>query len=191
MSRVAAFALILLAGTASAQTLGDAAAKERQRRERLQQKPTPAPRVITEAELAANKGRLANEPAAPAATVSTPARRGSADDAPLALSIADVPSPSSRTSSVDAERARMETREVHWRQEAQRRRAALAEAEENLQRTSRWSDPTYAGKDRPWCPLEARHEQKKARAAVEQARQSMATLEEDARRGGALPGWVR
>jgi hypothetical protein len=75
--------------------------------------------------------------------------------------------------------------------EAQRRRQQLAEAEQTARQVERWSDPTYAGKDRPWCPLEARHEQKKARAALEQARQSLATLEDDARRGGALPGWVR
>src|SRR5688572_11583226 len=130
----------VLAGTVSAQSLGDAAAKERQRRERLQQKPTSAPRVITAEGLAANKGRLANDPAAEAAA---------------ATSVAAAPSPT--TSSVDSDRSLQQGREHHWRQEAQRRREALAEAEENLQRTSRWSDPTYAGKDRPWCPLTARH----------------------------------
>ena len=180
MSRVyGAAALLLLAGTVSAQSLGEAAAKERRRRERVQEKSAPAPRVITEDELAATKGRLANEPTDALA------------NAPRAISVPNLPPPSSRTSSVDAERALHSQREAHWRMEAQRRREALSSAEAAVQRTARWSDPTYAGEDRPSCPIAARSEAKKARAAMASAQKNLAALEDDARRGGALPGWVR
>ena len=177
MSRVAAaVALVLVAGNVSAETLGEAAAKERQRRERQPQKATPAPRVITEEELVANKGRLANEPAP--------------DPAPPAEPVPNAPVVTS-AAAVEAERTLQESREARWRLEAQRRREKLAMAERNVQRTQRWADPTYAGADRPSCPITARNEHKKARAALERARQSLDALEDEARRGGALPGWIR
>ena len=183
MSRVfgAAAVLVLFTGTLSAQSLGEAAAKERQRRERVREKSARAPHVITDDELAANTGRVANESSAPPAT------------APQAITVPSLPttSPSSPASSVEAERALQSEREAHWRMEAQRRRHALDSAEAAVQRTARWSDPTYAGADRPSCPIAARSEARRARAALASAQKNLESLEDDARRGGALPGWVR
>jgi hypothetical protein len=174
---VAALGLLLLAGAVSAQSLGAVAAKEQQRREGLRVA-APATRVITEQELVGGKGRLATEPtqaaptAAPVPTVGEPR-------APLVGSL------------VEAEFALQGQREAQWRQEAQRRREAYAMAEEAAARAERWSDPTYAGTDRPWCPITARTTQKQARAELARTRQNLDALEEDARKGGALPGWIR
>jgi hypothetical protein len=75
--------------------------------------------------------------------------------------------------------------------EASRRRERISLAEENVTRTARWSDPTYAGNDRPTCPITRRNQQARARTELANARQSLAALEEEARVGGALPGWIR
>jgi hypothetical protein len=168
----AVLALVALAADASAQSLGDAAAKERRRREGLQRKAAPA-RVVTEDELATTSGRIANDPTA------TPANAPAADPS------------SSSAASVEAVRTADEHREVHWRLEARRRRERLDAAEDTLKRTARWSDPTYAGNDRPSCPITRRNQQASARTELANARQSLEALENEARVAGALPGWIR
>ncbi len=66
-------------------------------------------------------------------------------------------------------------RESHWREVAQRRR----------------SDPTYAGKDVPSCPIVRRQMRSRARADAASAREALKALDEEARVAGALPGWIR
>jgi hypothetical protein len=113
-----------LAAGVSAQGLGGAAAKERERREQVQRKGAPA-RVITADDLVNSNGRIANDPTIVPAATPPPAIPGLM-----------------ATGSLEAERAKQEQREAHWRQEAHRRRDELAQAEEAAQRTDRWSDPT-------------------------------------------------
>src|SRR5262245_33669710 len=67
---------VLVAGLASAQSMGDAAQRERERREKLKQKGDRTA-VVTSDELKANRGALANDPNAAA-----PAPGGSASPPP-------------------------------------------------------------------------------------------------------------
>jgi hypothetical protein len=83
------------------------------------------------------------------------------------------------------------TREAYWRQEARRRREEAAATEQALMDVERWSDPTYAGKDKPSCPVTRRADRRQARAAAARAREELRSLDEEARVAGALPGWVR
>lgn len=64
-------------------------------------------------------------------------------------------------------------------------------AEEALKEVERWSDPPYAGKDRPACRVIRNSDRRKARADAARAREELKSLDEEARVGGALPGWVR
>jgi hypothetical protein len=98
---------------------------------------------------------------------------------------------SNASASVQAEQSRQEAREAHWREEARRRRDEASRAQTAAELAARWSDPTYAGRDRPSCPITLRNEQKKAREELVRARHDLETLEEEARTAGALPGWVR
>ncbi|HET6900664.1 MAG TPA: hypothetical protein VFK70_20080, partial [Vicinamibacteria bacterium] len=82
-------------------------------------------------------------------------------------------------------------REAYWRAEARRRREEAAATEEALREVERWSDPTYAGKDKPSCPITRNTDRRKARADAARAREALKSLDEEARVGGALPGWVR
>jgi hypothetical protein len=83
------------------------------------------------------------------------------------------------------------TREAYWRQEARRRREEAAATEQALKDVERWSDPTYAGKDKPSCPVTRRGDRRQARVAAARAREELRSLDEEARVAGALPGWVR
>ena len=57
-----ALALVLLPGLAGAQSLGDAARKEKDRRKRLEESGVK-PRELTDKDLRSGKGTLANDPA--------------------------------------------------------------------------------------------------------------------------------
>jgi hypothetical protein len=189
---MAAAGVLALASRVSGESLGEAAAREQARREASQRKDGPAA-VVHEEELKKARGRIANDPAiAPAVTLPTaqtivtsgalltalePTTRGP-DVSPYV-----APAPSAQDD--------IRSREAYWRAEARRRRLEAAAAEEALKDIERWSDPTYAGKDRPSCPLVSRADQRKARANAARARAELSTLDEEARVGGALPGWVR
>jgi hypothetical protein len=163
--------LLGLASRVSGESLGEAAAREQARRQAAQRQAAPVA-VVHEEELKNATGRIANDPTlAPAAQLPPVGASGL------------VAAPSATDD--------MRGREAFWRQEARRRRNQAASAEQALKDVERWANPTYAGKDRPSCPITRRSDRRKARADAARARQALDSLEEDARVGGALPGWVR
>jgi hypothetical protein len=190
---LAAAGVLALASQVSGESLGDAAAREQARREASRRKGGPAA-VIHEEELKNAAGRIANDPSiAPAAKLPAPTTMfvGSG----MLLSDKDVtrlgiPSVSYVTPAPNAQDD-IRAREAYWRQEARRRREEAAATEEALREVERWSDPTYAGADRPSCPITRNVDRRKARADAARAREALKSLAEEARVGGALPGWVR
>jgi hypothetical protein len=167
--------ILALASLVSGESLGAAAAREQARREATRSKDGPAV-VVHEEDLKNGRGRIANDPTiAPAAQLP-----------PLPTPIVGA-----TMSATPAPTDDIRGREAFWKGEARRRRAAAARAEQVLKDVERWSDPTYAGKDRPSCPITRSSDRRKARADAARARAALKSLDEEARVGGALPGWVR
>lgn len=201
---LAAAGVLALASRVSGESLGDAAAREQARREAAQRKDGPAV-VVHEEELKNAHGRIANDPNVRPAVPPTPRQPTTWAGPPRALTINDV----TLKENVAREILRLATpsvsglapdsnpqddvraREAYWRAEARRRREEAAATEEALREVERWSDPTYAGKDKPSCPITRNTDRRKARADAARAREALKSLDEEARVGGALPGWVR
>jgi len=189
---LAAAGVLALTSQVSGESLGDAAAREQARREASRRKGGPAA-VVHEEELKKASGRIANDPTiAPAAKLPPPPMYvGGAmllsdrDTERLGFPVTPYVTPASGAQDD------IHAREAYWRQEARRRRAEAAAAEETLKDVERWSDPTYAGADRPSCPITRKVDRRKARADANRAREALKALDEEARVGGALPGWVR
>jgi hypothetical protein len=215
--------LIAVTGAvAEAQSLAEAARREKERRGKLQG--TPAARPITEEDLlSTGQGN---------GTVSSPG-----GDAPAPASSARGSYGSSSTSSSGSSSASAGggggSVETHWRDQAAQRRAAVTTAEARLKRLEAeatrlgprvpvgpWNTPCQAGvivspggrsvdgpvrlRDRSagqtTCDgdaLKARDidrihaEMAQTRVEIEKARRSLAELDDEARRAGALPGWLR
>jgi len=187
---LAAAGVLALASRVSGESLGAAAAREQARREAAGRRDGPAA-VVHEQELKNAGGRIANDPTiAPAAKLpptQTPFVGGAAlvhSSAGGALAYGLVPAAPGGGDDI-------RTREAFWRAEARRRRQAAASADEVLREVERWSDPTYAGKDKPSCPITRGVDRRQARADAARAREELRSLDEEARVGGALPGWVR
>ena len=190
---LAAAGVLALASRVSGESLGEAAAREQARREAARRKAAPAA-VVHEDELKNASGRIANDPAiapavklapAPPMMVTSGALLSDKEAAALGLVVTPYVAP------VPSAQDDIRRREAYWRAEARRRREEAAAAEEVLKEVERWSDPTYAGKDRPSCPITGKADQRKARAEAARARASLKSLDEEARVGGALPGWIR
>jgi hypothetical protein len=192
---VVAAGVLALASRVSGESLGDAAAKEQARREALRRKDGPAA-VVHEDELKNAAGRIANDPtiapavkARPLQTIPTTVSAGALLTEKEAVARGFVVTPYAAPAPTASDD--IHSREAYWRAEARRRRAEAAASEEVLKDVERWSDPTYAGKDKPSCPITRNTDRRKARADAARAREALKTLDEEARVGGALPGWVR
>ena len=176
MSKVhflAAAGLLAVASRVSGEGLGEVAARERERRTEAQRKTAPA-RVLTEEDLKTTTGRIANDP-----TI-----------APLSGLVSEPAVAVGRRPKEGAEND-LRLREAHWREVAQRRRREAERADQALKAVERWSDPTYAGKDVPSCPIVRGQMRSRARADAASAREALKALDEEARVAGALPGWIR
>ncbi|HEX9418992.1 MAG TPA: hypothetical protein VGA81_08055, partial [Methylomirabilota bacterium] len=147
--------------------------KERERRSAVQRRAAPA-RVLTEEDLKTTAGRLANDPTIVPLSGLDSEPKGSAGRRPKEGAEDDL-----------------RLRESHWREVAQRRRSEAERADQALKAVERWSDPTYAGKDVPSCPIVRRQMRSRARADAASAREALKALDEEARVAGALPGWIR
>jgi hypothetical protein len=167
------------------QSLAEAARKERDRRDKL----TTAghhSRVITDEELKATKGRLANDPGA-----SEPEATARTEDGKMGAS---RPAVASLPDSSEAERQR---KEQHWRSRAAAARRRLALAEQRYQDLDRMirigQPPMYDENGRRY--IHSRERMKaladEAEANLAEARKALEDLEDQARRAGALPGWLR
>lgn len=218
---------LVMAADATAQGMGEAAERERQRQEKLR-KAGGAAKVITDEELKANPGKLANDPDIPPAVEAQPLRSGSRR---VSASDAKDVSPSS-TGSPSTSGGQGE---AYWRGRMSGARSAVTRAEAVLERTAReeaivkndpdHGHPKVAGleecrdvNDIRKRSLDAREREianrakadceaakrwfaanprpkvgdtDKARAALAKAKQAVVDLEEEARRAGASPGWLR
>lgn len=154
-------ALAALPGLVWAESLAELATKEKERRKSGSLTST---KVLTNEDLTNTKGQLANEP--------------------TALPAAPYVAPSSAVGGIDS-------RETYWRAEAARRRETVARLGEAVRRTDRWADPTYAAKDAPSCPITRRRLRRSLRQQLDQAQQSLVSIDEEARKAGIPPGWVR
>jgi hypothetical protein len=170
--------LLALPALAGGQSLAEVARKERERREKLRKAGASA-RKVTEEDLAAPKGELANDPEA------TPAGKSAAR-------------PTSRTRSrASAEAAAREKAETQWRGRAAKARARVEEAQRRYDRLNRWirlGQPAKYTEDGQRVIYSARQLKKmadKAQADVEAAEQAFEDLREEARRAGVPPGWLR
>jgi hypothetical protein len=102
--------LVALATGVSEETLAEAAAEERARREQAKRQGAPT-KVITAEELASSSGRIANDPTVAAAATPEPALA-----TPQAVA----------GGSVEAESAKLQERETFWRLETRRRQGEVA-----------------------------------------------------------------
>jgi hypothetical protein len=168
-AELAAVLLLLHLPSTFAQSLGDAAARERARRE----KPKPAPaKVYTNESLpASTEGSAGNtEPAAEAAATDAKADAASAD---------------ARTGELEREREKRKDFELKWRARFAAAREAVARADERAWReVVRTEFPNG-------IPVQMRIKEHVETEELKQARQALADLEEEFRRTGLPPGWAR
>lgn len=176
-----------VASFAAAQGLGEAAAREQERRAR-EGKASPAP-SFTAKDLEA--ARIARE--GPPKPSPSPGAKGAS------------PKPTAKPTVPPPEPALVPTpsQEPYWRGRAAEKRRAIADAQLRItalqdQLTALRNDLSPTGVTDPFRLQTQQAEIAKVSAALveaqrglERARQEMADLEEEARRAGALPGWLR
>jgi hypothetical protein len=166
-----------LAVPAAAQSMGEAAAKERERREKLRQG-KPAPKVITEEDLRGS-GR-------PRGTVSNPAATEATDPNSPAAAASPAPEGAHATAAGSREKSdeeQLAQRQAEWRERMKRAQDdvnGLTQRVEQLQvRLNDMSGNLYgAGRSSLLSEMES------TRSLLETARQTLANLEEEGRRGG-------
>ena len=163
--------LVLAAPLASAQGLGDAAARARQKRK--EQPPESAPaKVFTDADLDKSKPNGA----------STGTTAGAGDSAKPDDSKAAAGDP---TADLDREREERKLQEAEWRVRFANAREQLAQAE-----AACWQEVVrteyYQG-----VPVQMKVKEFVESNEYRQAKQALADLEEQFRRTGLPPGWAR
>jgi hypothetical protein len=187
MRLLAAFLLTLLASPGYSQSLGEAAAREKAKRQK--KGPSSAP-VITNEELKASRppGQKESEPAAGAGSGSSSPERGSPSGADR----------EERPGSSDSAEA-----QVVWRQRAQGHRAAIAAAEKTIQdaqdklaRLMADREPIALGDPNRLQTIErmkaeTRQTLEQAQLQKAEAEKALQDLEEEARRNNVPPGWLR
>jgi hypothetical protein len=209
MKALSALALLVALATldASTQDLGAAAAKEKERRKKVSGAET-----YTNDDLEAGKPAPSHSPAAPGGA--TEARPGSRRSRGSASGSAAPRGAESQSESGSSESAESEEEapggagEAYWRGRAESLRSALEEAEGELAKAQAAYDSTRKGAIQP-LPIDALRpvppnalvkdadlqkveaDLAAAREAVAQARAKIEAFEEEARRQGALPGWLR
>jgi hypothetical protein len=167
---VVAFAIVtlLLAGLASAQGLGTAAARERERREKVKNAPA---KVFTNDDLPGEaEGQSASDSAA---------EEGAEADPTVGESVDPV------REELDRERERRAEQEEQWRARFAEVRARLAEAEARC-----WQEVIrtefYNG-----IPVQMKVQDFVETEEFRQAKKALADLQEEFRRTGLPPGWAR
>jgi DNA repair exonuclease SbcCD ATPase subunit len=169
--------LFLLPSVGLAQSLGAAAEKEKQRR-----KNAAKDSGTTDEDLAKNKGVLANDPSVPVAS-----------PPPGAASNRET---GDRSSSLEADRQNAERSESKWRARADQARARIRSAEQALKAAedrlrSVVSSSLQGVGVAPTARSAALQAVNSATRELEAAKKSLEAMEEEARRAGAAPGWLR
>jgi hypothetical protein len=181
--------LLALPAFPAGQSMGDTARKERERRAKL--KPAEAAaQPISEKDLAATTGRLANDPEetpSPSASASpTGEASGPGFGAGLGTQASDAGGPGA---SADAE--------TYWRRRVGQARGRVAEAQakhDAMQRMVHLGQPAMYNEDGRRVMYSAQQLKQmadRAQAEVAEAQKALDDLLEQARRAGALPGWLR
>jgi len=159
--------------------LGEAARQEREQRK----KTTTEVKVVTEDELASNKGQLANDP-------------GVADPGPPPETRVAARPFEAEVPGIDILTASMSAEEF-WRTQARRARNRLALAKRRykaIERQIRIGQPAVYDQNGRRV-INSVHAMKawadEGEAEVRAAEKALADLREEARRAGALPGWLR
>jgi hypothetical protein len=168
---------VLLPAPLAAQGLGDAAVRERQKREH-QAKPAPA-KVFTDADLSSR-----GAPSEPGAEGSEESSRGApsppGDEGPATPAESKEP-----TDPLEKQRQERKLLEAEWRVRFANAREQLAIAEANS-----WQEVVrtefVAG-----VPVQMKVKEQVETSELKQARQALADLQEKFRRTGLPPGWAR
>lgn len=175
--------LVALPALAGGQSLGEAAKKERDRRDKLRQAGVTT-RTLTQEDVAATKGRLANDPnEQPAASDGQTAKKV---DRPVASAIETAP-----------EEVSSGTGEEYWRGRVASARARVRDAQlrhEAFQAIIRLGQPAAYDENGRRVIYSIHQLKVKADAAAAELASAQKTLEsllEEGRRSGALPGWLR
>jgi hypothetical protein len=161
-----------------AQSLGEAARKEQERRKKNKQTGVQA-KVITEEDLRSGSGTSSSAGKTAEATAAEPAASTVNEAAPA-----------------EAEPDR-EAQERQWRERAATARANVERAEAVVKYLSQLSlvpGEYYVDEDGKTLIRDLAHLREivaKAESDLAQAKQAQRDLEEEARRSGALPGWLR
>jgi hypothetical protein len=181
MKRTWSGAVLVLALPALAlgQSLGEAAKKERERRDKLRQGGAGA-RTLTEDDLATTKGALANDPKAKAPESAAPEKGG-------------------RASGTSGEGAGDSSKsgEEYWRGRARAARGRVADAQRRcdaFQRMIRLGQPASFDENGRRVIYSVQQLKTMADAADSELLAAQAALEatlEEGRRAGAQPGWLR
>jgi hypothetical protein len=175
--------LVVLPVVAAGQSLGEAAKKERERRDKLRRAGVTT-RTLTEEDVATTKGRLANDPnEQPASEAGDTAK---SEDGPVASALETVPedAPSGRG-------------EGYWRARVASARARVANVQhrhDTLQAIIRLGQPAAYdenGKRVIYSIHQLKAKADVAAAELASAQKALEAVLEDARRSGALPGWLR
>lgn len=176
-----AIAMFLAPVAAAAQGLGDAASREKQKREA--EKKDASKRVFTNDDLP-KEGAPAAAPAPPAAKDGSPAAAGGGGEA-ASKATADPAAKSAPVDPIERERQERQRLEADWRVRFANARERLAVAEENS-----WQEVVrtefYQG-----VPVQMKVKEKIETPELIAARKAMADLEEEFRRTGLPPGWAR
>ena len=181
-----ALCLLALAAMVSAQSLAEVARKARERRQKLRKTGTVT-RTVTDQDLASQKGRLANQPVP-----------GDEEDEPGAKATASPSSrPASTPSATDTRRQTREDQEAYWRGQVAQARARIERAQrqyDSLNRSIRLGQPAMyneEGRRVIYSTRQMKTMADQAQAELEAAKKDLEDLLEEARRAGALPGWLR
>jgi hypothetical protein len=181
---VLAVVVVVLPALASGQSLGDVAKKEQERREKLR-RAGAATKTLTEEDLATTKGTLANDPNAPAA----------GDDA--GASNAAAPSEAEGSAGGEDRQGASASGEDYWRGRLAQARARLRTAQgrhDFMQQVIRRGQPVMLdenGRRVIYSNQQLKAKADQAQAELAAAQGAMESLLDEARRKGALPGWLR
>jgi hypothetical protein len=179
--------LALLPAPGSAQSLGAAARKEEERRQKNKEKGVKAP-LFDDSKIA-KKDAASPTPAASPGT----AAAGAAPAAPVPA----TPETSYESGGSDAEAEQRKRQEEMWRSrmiQARARRDTAKRKYDYVSELSLSAGESYVDDDGRVVIRDLDHLREmiaKARAEYEAAEQAIVDLEDSARRAGALPGWLR
>jgi hypothetical protein len=180
--------LVVLPLAAGAQSLGEVAKKEQERREKIR-KAGVTTKPLTETDLVNSKGHVVNPTATEGGeeATQTQAAGGSGEGG-------TAPTTDSATATDEPPR---ETAEESWRRRAGHARARLANAQqqhEAMQQVLRAGQPMVVdenGRRVIYSNQQLKAKADAAQAALAAAQTALDNLLEDARRQGAQPGWLR